>query len=507
MFAGGPSHVGEKAVVRSISVLTGAVQSIAEGWEAEPSPDGQRILYVDGSGQEIRIAGSQGESPRTFLRVPDGDGVASVHWLPGGRRIGYLTGKSGAPDAWIETRDAEGGDVKRVLHANVWSVVFAPDGRLFYSTHEMAPQPAASLWTAAIDPSTGAPAGAPVKLATWPGVTSAQPLTISADGRRLAVTKQSPQSDVYLLQLDAAGTAAVSAKPLTTDTQTDWPAQWTKDGAAFLFYSNRDGVLHAFRQPLAAELPQPIVTGAAHVRMPQMTADGKWVVYVEVASGSNAARIMRLPVSGGPAEPVLAITSRVGTAGMPFFAVQPDADGTGAHAFPDIRCPPHAAQPVCMIAETRPGSTPGAGSSVFVSSFDPASGQARELGTIAASHAATTFWDVSPDGTALVSGNFAWDGGDRVTVFRPATGERREIVLKSAKNLTDVAWAPDGRSLFATTNTIREGEVLRVMLDGTVHRLRRFENQTPLNPRPSPDGRSLLIGLTQTIANAWIIER
>ncbi len=488
-------------------MLTGGVQSIADGWEAEPSPDGQRILYVSEDALEIKVAGSQGESPRTLVRVPDGDLVQSVHWLPGGRRIGYLTGKNGAPDAWIETRDAEGGDLKRLLHANVWSVVFAPDGRLFYSTNEMAPQPAASLWTAAMDPSTGAPRGTPIKLATWPGVAAAYPLTISADGRRLAVTKQLPQSDVYLLQLDAAGTATTSAKPLTTDTQTDWPAQWTKDGAAFLFYSNRDGALHAFRQPIAAESPQPIVTGAAHVRMPQMTADGKWIVYVEATPTTDAARIMRMPVSGGPAEPVLTIKSRVGTGGMPFFGLSPGASGLGAHAFPDIRCPARAVQPVCMIAETRPGGTAGAGSAVIVSSFDPASGQVRELGTIATSNAGTTFWDVSPDGTTLVSGHFAWDAGDRVSIFRPATGERHDIVLQNVKNLTDVAWAADGRSLFATVNTIREGEVLRVMLDGTVHRLRRFENQTPLNPRPSPDGRSLLIGLTQTVANAWVIER
>ena len=100
-----------------------------------------------------------------------------------------------------------------------------------------------------------------------------------------------------------------------------------------------------------------------------------------------------------------------------------------------------------------------------------------------------------------------WRHSDEITILTLATGERRIIRPNNVKNLTDVAWAADGRSLFATTTNIRRAEVFHIALDGTASLLRTFESQVASNPRPSPDGRSLLVGVLQTNANAWVIER
>jgi Tol biopolymer transport system component len=505
LFAGGPSHQGEKAVIRSISVLTGSVQAVAdEGFEAEASPDGKEIVYVGGDSREIKLAGSQGESPRTFFHAPEGDAVASVHWLPGGKRIGYLRGKNGAAEATIETRDLRGGDVRPVLEAPTETIAFAPDGRVFYTTKEASPQEVVALWTVTLDPATGARTGEPVKVSVWPGAIAALPLTISADGRRLALTKMFAQSDVYLLELDAGGTTITSSRQLTTDTQVDWPSQWSRDGSSFLFFSNRSGTFHAFRQPIAAETPEPLVTGAAQIRSPQTTADGKWIVYVEMTNGPKDPRIMRVPVTGGPSEEILTVSTQPATASLQFFAAYPGSSGTGARSFPDVRCPTHF-NGSCVLAEARVDEKEHR-TRVVLSTFDPARGQRRELATIADDGAGTTFWDVSPDGSTIAFGQFDWGGGDQVTLLRPAAGERRVVRLKDFKNLADVAWAEDGRSLFATTETIRGGQLLHVMLDGTTHLLRAFDGRTVLKPRPSPDGRSLLLGVIQTNSNAWVIE-
>jgi Tol biopolymer transport system component len=506
LYAGGPSHEGEKPVIRSISILTGAVQAVADdGWEAEASPDGKQIVYVGGDAREIKLAGSQGESPRTFFRAPEGEVVASVHWLPGGKRIGYLRGKDGPPEATIETRDLNGSGARPVLEAATESIAFAPDGRVFYTTKEAAPQDVASLWTVTIDPGTGVRIGEPVKVSVWPGAAAALPLTISADGRRLALTKSFAQSDVYLLGLDAAGTAVSSSRQLTTDTQVDWPSQWSRDGSSFLFFSNRAGTFHAFRQPLATETPQPLITGAAQIRSPQTTADGKWIVYVEMTNGPEAARIMRAPVSGGPSEEILIISSQPATASLRFFAANPGTAGTGARSFPDVRCPAHV-DGSCVLAEARVNEKDHR-TRVVLSTFDPGNGQVRELATIADDHAGATFWDVSPDGSTIAFGQFAWGGGDQITLLGTRTGERRVVQLKTLKNLSDVAWAEDGRSLFATTATIRGAQLLHVSLDGITHLLHTFDGQIVLNPRPAPDGRSLLLGVLQTNSNAWIVER
>jgi hypothetical protein len=45
------------------------------------------------------------------------------------------------------------------------------------------------------------------------------------------------------------------------------------------------------------------------------------------------------------------------------------------------------------------------------------------------------------------------------------------------------------------------------MPDGRAVLLRRFQSQELFAPRPSPDGRSLLVGLQQSSSNAWVVER
>jgi Tol biopolymer transport system component len=506
LFAGGPSHVGEKAVIRSISVLTGAVQAVADsGFEAEASPDGKQLLYVDGASREIKIAGAQGDSPRTFFRAAAGEFVESVHWLPEGKRVGYVRGRDGAANTFLETRDATGNNAKTVLEANTESIAFAPGGRVFYTTKDTSPQQHAELWTAAIDPVTGERVGEPARLSVWPDAVAAEPLTISADGSRLGVTKQFVQSDVYLLGLDAAGTAIKSSRALTTDTRVDWPSQWSHDGSSFLFFSNRTGALRAFRQPVAAEVPEPIVTGAGHARSPHLTPDGEWIVYVDMTDQPQAARVMRVPASGGPAERVMAIGTRLLTASMQYLTAVPGTSGVGARSYPDLRCPARW-DGSCVLAEARDDDTLGR-SRIVLSAFNPASGVRRDLATISSQAAGLTFWDVSPDGSTLAYGEFSWEGGDRITILRLDTGAKRDLQLGNVKNLSDVAWAADGRSLFATASTIRGGELLRVTLEGHVEMLRIFDSHVVLNPRPSPDGKSLLVGVTQVDSNAWVIER
>ncbi len=481
--------------------MTGAVEPVAdEAGDVEASPDGRQILLVDDEGRQVTFAGSRGESPRPVFRAPDSEIFGSVHWLPGGKRIGYLRGPNGAPRAWIETRGIGGGDVRPIVEGNVWSVVFAPDGKVFYTTREAEPQ-TVSLWTISIDPESGARVANPALLARWPGAVAAEPLTISADGRRIGLTKQFAQSDIYLLTLDAQGRAITTSRQLTTDTQVDWPAQWTRDGASLLFVSGRTGSMRAFRQPIASETPQAIGTGDAPVRSPQMTADGKWIVYVELTYQPATARVMRVPIDGGPARQVMSLSSTVATADLQLFGAVPGAGGTGARAFPEIRCP-RAFGGSCVVAELR-GSDNDA--RLVVSAFEPLTGHTRQLAS--AKGGGLTFWDVSPDGTTVAFGEFAWDGGNRITLVTTGTEDRRVVDLKDFKNVVDIAWAPDGHSLFATTATVHGSELLRVMLDGRAVLLRRFQSQNLFAPRPSPDGRSLLVGVEQYNSNAWVIER
>jgi Tol biopolymer transport system component len=313
------------------------------------------------------------------------------------------------------------------------------------------------------------------------------------------------QSDVYLLQLDASQSAVTSIRQVTTDTQVDWPMQWAPDGSSFLLVSNRQGTMGTFRQPVAGETPVPLIAiSTADARSPQLTSDGKWIVYVEMTGAPDSARVMRVPAAGGPAQPVLAATAAVGTSRLQYTAVSPGAAGTGGRSYPEVRCPPRAAGGACFVADLRPGDEGGA---VLLRTFDPATGSTREIGTLVSQRAVAAFWDISPDGTMAASGTFDWAAGNEITLLNLADGSRRTIRLAGVTNLNDIAWNHDGRSLLATAVNIRRAEVYRVSLDGSATLLRGFDSQIVSNPRPSPDGRSLLVGIVQQNANAWLIER
>ena len=493
--------------MRSISVLTGVVEPVADqGADAEASPDGRQLLLLDGDGRQIRLAGIRGESPTPLCRAPEGEVFASVHWLPGGKRIGYLRGVDGAATAWIETRAIDGTDPRTILQANVWSVAFAADGHVLYTTRDGEPQESVSLWTVPIDLRAGARMGSPALLARWPGAVAAEPLTISSDGHRLGLVKQFAQSDVHLLTLDPEATRVTASRQLTSDTQVDWPAQWSADGSSFLFVSGRTGSLRAFRQSLAGENAEVVGTGGMAVRSPQITADGRWTVYVELNAQPASARVMRIPAAGGPAEQVMSITSSVATADLRFFAAAPGAAGMGSRSFPDIRCPARV-DASCVIAEIRQsGADPV--SQIVVSAFDPGSGRARQLATAKpTTGAGLTSWDISPDGHTIAFSEFAWDAGNRITLVTAGSGDSRTILVKDFLNIADLSWAADGRSLFATTATLHGAELIRVMLDGKAVLLRHLQGQGLFAPRPSPDGRSLLVGVQQNSSNAWVIER
>jgi hypothetical protein len=79
------------------------------------------------------------------------------------------------------------------------------------------------------------------------------------------LTKQLAQSDVYLLTLDAEGQNVSASRQLTTDTQVDWPAQWTRDASSFLFIS---GLF----------LPRPSPDGRSLLIGVEQTTSNVWVI-------------------------------------------------------------------------------------------------------------------------------------------------------------------------------------------------------------------------------------
>jgi Tol biopolymer transport system component len=85
-------------------------------------------------------------------------------------------------------------------------------------------------------------------------------------------------------------------------------SSWTLDSRAVLFYSNRDGPYHIFRQSIDAAQPERLVSGEDDLYLPRLSPDGASVLYViraKPGASSDKSRLMRVPVIGGPSEFVL----------------------------------------------------------------------------------------------------------------------------------------------------------------------------------------------------------
>ena len=105
---------------------------------------------------------------------------------------------------------------------------------------------------------------------------------------------------MYVADLDAGGSRIINPRHFTLDEGFDKPHDWTADGKAVLFASNR-----VHKQSLTEDTPKVILAGTANDRDTRVNPDGNWVIsLVSPKSGdpSEPGKIMRIPITGGSPE-------------------------------------------------------------------------------------------------------------------------------------------------------------------------------------------------------------
>ena len=122
-------------------------------------------------------------------------------------------------------------------------------------------------------------------------------VSVTSDGKRLALLRREFQTDVYVTNLLTQGTQLSELRRFTLDDRNDWPSAWTPDSKAVLFTSNRDGPNHIFRQAIDATQPDLLVGGNENLGPAQLTPDGSSAMYVVFPSSGKAtdnSRLMRV---------------------------------------------------------------------------------------------------------------------------------------------------------------------------------------------------------------------
>jgi Tol biopolymer transport system component len=497
----------EKPSIWMISVFGATLKKLRDGArDASLSPDGSQIVFTDADTREIWLMKADGGNARVWLTPKAGylqffptwfrNGKRTTPtWFRNGRRIMYVRyGNSrGEKTVELESRDLQGGSpVTLLANPSLTEFCWGQRGRLIYAVREPAPnQRDSNLWELRFDEETGRPYGVARRLTDWIGFDFGNP-ELTADGTRFVFLNGRDQSDVYVTELADRGSTIESPRRLTLDERDDWPGVWSIDNKTLFFYSDRNGNFDIFKQGVSSPNAEPVVTGPDEKRAPQISPDGKWLLYMQWTKPAGRpepefGKLMRIPLTGGPPEPVLDFNGYFG-----IRVIRPSPNVVG---FPSFHCPMRG-DSSCVLAEIREKN-------MIFTAFDPIRGRTRELLRVSDGSDIRS-WDLSPDGSWVALSVFDLRAGD-VRIIPLNGGTPRILSALPWAGLLTTAWAADGRSLFLVSNNSRGTSILRMDSTG---KTKLFLDQPGRDVHvlaPSPDGHSLAFGGVQSNFNAWTI--
>jgi Tol biopolymer transport system component/DNA-binding winged helix-turn-helix (wHTH) protein len=470
-----------------ISVFGGTPRKLIDAAEnGQVSRDGSQLAFLRGEygRQEIWLAQSDGGNAHKLLGEP-GDNISAFAWSPDGRGIAYISSHyvhgMEETDASLFVRDLATQTTNRLLTSARLrgALVWTPDGRLIYSWAELPPnQNDANLWAVRLGSRGTHTMGQPQRLTSGPD--GKMRASISADGKHLSYLRWAESPVVYVSEIDHAAGSLTSLHQLSLIERRNLPFSWTPDSRSVIFSSDRDGVFHLFKQAIDQPAPDLLVGGDHSVTAARLNPDSSEILFVrspDPGDPQGLVRLMRLPVSGGTPQLVLAETS-----------------------ITNFQCS-RAPSAVCVLSQI---SSDG----LDFFTFDPVTGKKAPLTRIegAASHLQN--WSLCPDGLTLASAKKTHVPGPAdIRLFSIADGKERILKLQDWSGISSLDWAADGRTIWVTASSPAGIQtLLNVDLRG---RAKPFlqESEKDLGwAIPSPDGRHLAIWEASGNSNAWLLE-
>ncbi len=242
-------------------------------------------------------------------------------------------------------------------------------------------------------------------------------LTISPDGRRLAVERNDPQTqnrDIWLLEVASGATTRFTSDP-------GWDAfpTWSPDGRRIVFTSNRGGVYDLYQKAADGTGQEELLYQSSEGKGPtSWSPDGKFLIYYSLGQPTH----LRLLSVAGPADrkaiPLVdpqfsSITGRFSPDGRWIAYTSNESGKNEVSVRPFDAATGSAGSPVILTSGG--GRTPlwrGDGKEIFYMNADGlvtamevnagATFQAGTPKTLFPVPSGVVFWDVSPDGTRFL---------------------------------------------------------------------------------------------------------
>lgn len=449
------------------SVLGSPPRHIRDNGTAQAvSPDGSTIAFGANPGRfgdrEIWLMDANGENARKLYDTDEDSSLQSLLWSHNGKYISYW--RVDAEGAAFLTRDLEGGTPTTIFSPSfgkdIFDLAWVPGRWIFTSSDGWC-----TFYEQAMDEETGKAIGQPRPLTSASASYCMSGLSTTTDGREIAFLKWQSDFSVYVGDLGADGTHVLRPRHFTLTRFHDDAGDFTPDSKALVVISVRSSYHGLYRQPLdkddAIYLPD-----TKEVRNPQVTPDGKWVLYFEHHEhpafdlSYKPERLMRAAIDSGSPQPVLTATG----AKSQISCARPPSD-------------------LCVIAEWSEDRK-----EAIVHAVDAINGRGAEL-TRFAVDPHDDRWSValSPDGQRFAG---IRRPQDPIYVWSTNGGRMREIQVNGWDNLGSVRWSADSKSLLVLSNQEGYGTLLHSDLQGNANVL--WDHVTE-NWAESPDGRHLAV--------------
>jgi Tol biopolymer transport system component len=286
---------------------------------------------------------------------------------------------------------------------------------------------------------------------------------------------------VYVAEL-TSGAEPVNPRRLTLDDSSDFATNWTPDGRAVLFTSDRNGNRDIFRQALDQRNPDTVISGPDDESGPTaVSAAGAWLYYLVDPTGwrlvrPRGAAIMRTPVAGGAREKL--------------------ADDSRSHLVLCARPP----STVCVLAEFAPPE-------LSIYELSPTIGRGRKITSTTIASGMPPQCEISPDGSSLAV-QIAKE--QRIRVLSLQGGPERDVtVAPRPLDGAIFAWSADGDGWYVSSTPVQNPggtEVLHVDLSGRIKVIAHQNVRDWMSAIPSPDGRHIALTQTSAVSNVWMLK-
>ncbi|GAC1640695.1 MAG: hypothetical protein NVS9B14_22230 [Candidatus Acidiferrum sp.] len=505
----------ERTSLWRMSLLGGAPQKLVEDGEyARVSPDGKKIAFLRGEYPKREIWTMNVDGSEIRKEVDASGYIYGVPvWSPDSRilafvRVIYFPNWSDE-DVQIETHIAGGGQNQVVLKDRQLSggLAWLQDGRLFFSLAEPMPaQGDSNVWAMPIAAKTGTANGERVRITNGPDHKPV--MDASADGKKILFLRTDIQPAVYIADIDKKTKTVGWPERLTLDDRRNLPYEWTPDGKAVIYISNREGRLRIYKQAVGHGTPEMLDTGADVPSVLRLDPDRTNILYTTLTSpgagertsphdaadknlegkteanteqdnalGVQNYRIMRVPLNGGQSKQVL--------------------EWPEINNFQCARLPSRE----CIFSSY-------ANQALEFYEFDTETGTSNLMFKISDPEWSLYNWTLSPDGEllALAKKLRAQEQGE-IQVMSLRGGSTRKIALKEWRSVRSIDWAADGKSIW-TCASPREGEEVIINVDLQGHVKPTVKEPSPYIgwAIPSQDGKRLAIWEASGASNVWMLE-